>query len=56
MFIIKDDFSNVLQYNNKFNFGSYGCDIGVPKLFKSFDDAVEFLGDNIDEFTIEEIE
>ena len=43
MYIIKDWASNVLQYNGKFNFSSYGANYGVPMEFNSFDDAWEWL-------------
>jgi len=42
-YIIQDWASNTLQYTGKFNFGNYGNERGVPKTFKSFDDAVEYL-------------
>jgi len=42
-YIIQDWTSNTLQYTEKFNFGSYGNERGVPKTFKSFDDAAEYL-------------
>ena len=58
MFIIMDDFSNILQYTGKFNFSAYGANTGAPMTFKSFDDAVEYLDINeleLNNFTIEEL-
>jgi len=43
MFIIQDWASNTLQHNGKFNFGTYGSDLGVPMEFESFDDAWDWL-------------
>ena len=44
-YIITDWASNVLQYNEKFNFSAYGVNKGVPMEFKSFDDAQEYIED-----------
>ena len=44
-YIITDWASNVLQYNEKFNFSAYGTNKGVPMEFKSFDDAQEYIED-----------
>lgn len=44
-YIITDWASNVLQYNEKFNFSAYGANKGVPMEFKSFDDAQEYIED-----------
>ena len=48
-YIIQDWASNTLQYTGRFNFGSYGNERGVPKTFKSFDDAAEYLDLNYTE-------
>jgi len=42
-YIIQDWASNTLQYKGNFNFGNYGNDLGVPKTFKSYDYAAEYL-------------
>lgn len=43
MFIIQDWASNVLQYNGKFNFSSYGANRGTPMHFSSFDAAWDYI-------------
>lgn len=42
-YIIQDWAGNTLQYTGKFNFGSYGTNLGVPLTFNTFDDAWEWL-------------
>jgi hypothetical protein len=49
MFIIQDWASNTLQFNGKFNFGAYGENKGSPMEFKSFDDAIEWMDQNVSE-------
>jgi hypothetical protein len=48
-YIIKDWASNVLQYSGKFNFSSYGANTGTPYIFASFDDAWDYILQNIPE-------
>lgn len=40
---IQDWAGNTLQHDGRFNFGAYGKNRGVPKMFKSFDDAEGYL-------------
>lgn len=42
-YIITDWASNVLQYNEKFNFSAYGANKGSPLEFKSIEDAQEYI-------------
>lgn len=48
-FIIIDWASNVLQHNGKFNFSSYGSNKGSPMIFKTFDDAWEWVYQNVND-------
>lgn len=47
-YIITDWASNVLQYNEKFNFSAYGANKGSPMEFKSFDGGWDWIFENIE--------
>lgn len=44
-FIIQDCFCNTLQFTGRFNFATYGQDLGTPKVFKTCEDAECYLED-----------